>query len=116
MENEKIVSVKNAAHYLWGDNCEAWHLLNNDGLSVIEERMEPGSSERMHFHEKAQQLFYILSGTADFEIAGALIHLCAGETVHILPKVPHRILNRSDTELRFIVISVPRSHGDRVDL
>jgi mannose-6-phosphate isomerase-like protein (cupin superfamily) len=116
MESGKIVSVKNAEHYLWGDNCEAWHLLKNDGLSVIEERMEPGSSERLHFHEKAQQLFYILSGAADMEIAGELIHLHAGETAHILPKVAHRILNQSDTELRFIVISAPRSHGDRVDL
>ena len=111
-----IVSIKNAEHYIWGQNSNGWHLLKNDYLSVIEERMEPATSEHRHFHKKAQQLFYILSGEAGFEIGQKIIHLSTGETVHVPPGIAHRIFNKGDADLRFIVISSPKSHGDRVDM
>ncbi|MEP7144142.1 MAG: cupin domain-containing protein [Ferruginibacter sp.] len=113
MDKDRIISVKNAEHYVWGNGSDGWHLLKNEDLSVIEERMEPGTSEVLHFHKKAQQLFYILSGEAGFESGQTLIHLGAGETVHVPPGIPHRIFNNCDEDLRFIVISSPESHGDR---
>ncbi|MEP7107233.1 MAG: cupin domain-containing protein [Ferruginibacter sp.] len=116
METGMIVSVKNAEHYLWGQNNDGWHLLKNDDLSVIGERMGPGTSEYLHFHKKAQQLFYILSGEAGFEVNHKLIHLCTGETVHVPPGIPHKIFNNGNADLHFIVISAPQSHGDRVDV
>jgi mannose-6-phosphate isomerase-like protein (cupin superfamily) len=116
MDTGKIVSVKNAEHYVWGKNSDGWYLLKNEDLSVIEELMEPGASEHPHFHKKAQQLFYILSGEAGFELGQELVHLGAGETVHVLPGIPHKIFNNGDTDLRFIVISSPQSHGDRVEV
>lgn len=116
METGKMVSSKNSEHYIWGENNDGWHLLKNDDLSVIEERMAPGSSEHLHFHKRARQLFYILSGKAGFEIGQKVIELGAGETVHVPPEKPHRIFNKSDGDLRFIVISSPKSHGDRVDM
>jgi hypothetical protein len=33
------ISKQNAEHYIWGDNCDGWHLVNNKDLSVIHERM-----------------------------------------------------------------------------
>jgi hypothetical protein len=48
------ISRENAPHYVWGDNCGGWHLLQESNLSVIEERMPPGSSEVRHFHTNAQ--------------------------------------------------------------
>jgi mannose-6-phosphate isomerase-like protein (cupin superfamily) len=116
MESVKAVSIQNAAHYNWGQNSDGWHLLKQDDLSVIEEKMPPGSFEQLHFHKKAQQLFYILSGSAVFTIDQKSIALGQGESVHIPATVPHRISNEGNTDLRFLVISVPRSHGDRVNL
>ena len=116
MEIGKVISVKNADHYTWGENSDGWHLLKNDELSVIEELMGPGTSERLHFHKKSQQLFYILAGTAVFEIDGQVVNMDIGETVHVLPGIPHRIFNKRDVDLRFIVVSSPGSHGDRTDL
>lgn len=112
----KIVSVNNAEHYTWGQNSDGWHLLKNEALSVIEEQMAPGAGEQLHFHYKAQQLFYILSGEAGFEINQEHYHLHAGETLHIPPGTPHRILNNGGANLRFIVISSPPSHADRKNL
>lgn len=52
-----ITSAENAEHYIWGDHCDGWHLLKTERLSVIQERMPPGTAEQRHYHERAQQLF-----------------------------------------------------------
>lgn len=116
MDRAKMVSIKNAEHYTWGQLNSGWHLLKNNELSVIEESMEPGTSEQLHFHRKAQQLFYILSGKAGLEINQQLIQLNPGESIHIPPGIPHMIYNNGDIVLRFIVISAPKSQGDRVNV
>jgi quercetin dioxygenase-like cupin family protein len=64
------VSTANAAHYHWGQSCDGWHLLATDDLSVIEERMPPGSVEQRHRHAYARQFFYVLDGEAVLELEG----------------------------------------------
>jgi len=111
-----ITSTDNAEHYTWGTNCDGWPLLRSDSLSVIEERMPPGTSEQLHYHERAQQVFYILSGTATFEVEGELKTVNARQSIHIKPNTKHRIFNSEDVDLHFLVISEPKSQGDRVNL
>ncbi len=43
-----VVSRVNAQHYRWGDDCDAWHLVKDPQLTVIEELMPPGSAEVRH--------------------------------------------------------------------
>lgn len=111
-----IKNITNSEYYNWGDNCDGWHLVRTDSLSVIQERMPAGTSEKLHYHEFAQQFFYILEGTATFEVDGEVFEVMDGQGMHILPKQKHRILNKTDRFLEFIVTSEPKSHGDRVDL
>jgi quercetin dioxygenase-like cupin family protein len=111
-----IISTENAEHYSWGDLCDGWHLLRSDSLSVIQERMPPHTNEELHFHNYAQQIFYILSGVAAFEVEGEIKAVNAGQSIHILPKTKHRILNNGESDLHFLVISEPKAHGDRVNL
>lgn len=111
-----IKNITNSEYYNWGDNCDGWHLVRTDSLSVIQERMPAGTSENLHYHESAQQFFYILRGTAIFEVEGKVYEVLEGQGFHILPKRKHRILNKTDRLLEFIVTSEPKSHGDRVDL
>jgi quercetin dioxygenase-like cupin family protein len=111
-----ITSTENAEHYTWGAQCDGWHLLRSDSLSVIQERMPPGASEQRHYHERAQQVFYVLSGTATFEVDGEEVIVNAGQSLHIKPNKNHRILNNGDSDLHFLVISEPKSHGDRINL
>jgi mannose-6-phosphate isomerase-like protein (cupin superfamily) len=111
-----ITSTENAEHYTWGKLCDGWPLLRSDSLSVIQERMPPGTSEQLHYHERAQQVFYILSGVATFEVEGETKIVHPNQSIHIPPNVKHCILNNSDTDLHFLVISEPKSHGDRVNL
>ena len=40
-----IANRQNAPHYRWGDGCDGWHLVRAPQLSVIQERMPPGTQE-----------------------------------------------------------------------
>ena len=105
---------KAAEHYTWKDVCDGWHLLKRDDLSIIEERMPPGTEEDMHYHQKARQFFYILSGNAAMRLSDSEISLSTGDSIEISPMEKHQMINDSDSDTRFIVISMPKSHGDRV--
>jgi mannose-6-phosphate isomerase-like protein (cupin superfamily) len=110
----EIVSSENAEHYTWGGVCDGWHLLRACNLSVIQERVPPGGAEVNHYHEKAHQFFYILSGEATIEIKDKKFVLGSRKGISVPPKTPHRLLNESNQDLVFIVVSSPMSHGDRI--
>ena len=107
------VSAASAEHYTWGNVCDGWQLLRGENLSVIEERMPPGSEEQRHFHTSARQFFYVLSGELTMEVAGRFYLLQARQGLEIAPGEPHQARNRSGTDSHFLVISQPPSHVDR---
>ena len=111
-----VKSIFNAEHYVWGEKCEGWHLLKSDSLSVIQEKMPAGTFENKHYHNKSQQLFFILNGIATFEIESKEYLVGENESVHIKPGIAHKIKNNSNKDLNFLVISEPKSHGDRINL
>lgn len=108
------VSTGNAEHYRWGQGCDGWHLLAADDLSVIEERMPPGTSEIRHRHLHARQFFYVLDGVLVLEVEGVTHRLLPGQGLHVPPGAAHQARNDSDADARMMVVSAPRSHGDRI--
>ena len=108
-------STHTAEHYTWGSACNGWHLLRSPSLSVIQERMPPGTAEQRHWHERAQQVFFILAGGATFVVEGETVQLGPQESLHVPPGTPHRIANHGPADLHFLVISEPKAHGDRVN-
>ncbi len=109
------VSKKSAEHYRWGSGCDGWHLLKTDQLSVIEESMPAGCCENRHFHQKAQQFFYVLSGSLVIETNGTDHEIVEGAAFHVAAGMQHQVFNRSDEVAKFLVISNPKSHGDRIE-
>jgi mannose-6-phosphate isomerase-like protein (cupin superfamily) len=109
----RAITEATAEHYIWGNNCDGWHLVKNPQLSVIQERMPAGTSEVRHFHHHAQQFFYVLAGEAVMEGEGGTMTLGAGEGVWIPAGTSHQMRNDSGDEVHFLVISQPPSHGDR---
>ena len=108
------VGTGNAEHYRWGQGCDGWHLLAGDDLGVIEERMPPGTAEQRHSHAHARQFFYVLDGEAVLEMDGMPYHLRRGEGLHVPPGAAHQMRNESGADARFLVVSSPKSHGDRI--
>jgi mannose-6-phosphate isomerase-like protein (cupin superfamily) len=112
----QIIDVSNSEHYLWGNRCDGWHFLKRDDLSVILERVPPGEGEGKHFHNHSRQFFFILEGEAAIEVDGKMFFLRKQQGIEIPPQVPHLFRNESSVEVVFLVVSVPKSHGDRVEV
>lgn len=115
----EVISITNAEHYTWpsaisSQACDGWHLHRSAGISVIEERMQSNTAECRHLHQHSMQFFYVLSGELTIELNGAE-HLLLSNTGLTIPiKTPHQVFNRSAQDVRFLVISQPPSHGDRI--
>ncbi len=107
------ISTANAEHYTWGGTCDGWHLVRAQGLSVIEERMPPGTSEVKHWHTRARQFFYVLDGTLTMDIEGVVQQLAAGVGIEIKQGLAHQARNDTTGDVRFLVISSPPHQGDR---
>ena len=107
------LNTTNAEHYIWGEACDGWHLVRSQELSIIEERMPPNTAERRHFHSKADQFFYIRSGEAQMEIEGQIIILSTRNGIFIAHGQRHKISNKCDQDVTFLVISRPTTRGDR---
>ena len=111
-----IRNKETAEHYIWGAGCDGWKLVNDSDLSIIHEKMPSGTCESRHYHEQARQFFFILSGTVELEVNGAIYCLSQQEGVEVQAGIPHQIFNRSQQDAEFLVISSPKSAGDRIEL
>lgn len=100
-------------HYHWGDGCDGWVLVDTEQLSVKQERMPDGAEEILHYHEFAQQFFYILEGMASFEIEKKIITVKAGNGILVEAGKRHRIMNHSGEAIEFILSSQPSANNDR---
>ena len=111
-----VISKSTAPHYQWGNNCDAWTLLQSDKAIVKEEEMPPNTQESLHIHENTEQLFYILDGEAEFTLAQELFVVKAGNVIAMKSGSPHKIANRSLLNLHFLVCSFPGNVSDRIEI
>lgn len=109
------ISKKSAEHYIWGAACDGWHLAKGNNLSVIHERMPGKTEEVRHYHERARQFFFVLSGEAMLEVNGVRLMLREQEGAEVPPGVWHQMKNERYDEVEFLVISTPPTRGDRIE-
>jgi len=102
--------------YSWGDGCYGWNFVDTDALSIKQELMPPDTAEQLHYHEKANQFFFILTGKANFIIEGVEHILKPNEGIEIKAGQKHFISNKNDGDLEFILYSQPSTKNDRVNL
>jgi mannose-6-phosphate isomerase-like protein (cupin superfamily) len=108
------ISSESAEHYIWGKICDGWHLVRSGELSVIEERMPPATEEQRHWHARARQFFYVLEGELTMQFDDRVVIVGARQGIEIAPGTAHQAKNSSGADTRFLVISQPPSHGDRL--
>ena len=109
-------SKQQAKHYTWGENCDSWILAENQGISVKHETMPAGTKEKLHYHFKAQQYFFVLKGTAVFYAGNQKYELKEHEGILVEHEEQHFISNESQQNVEFLVISQPAIHNDRVNV
>ncbi len=111
-----VISIENAEHYIWGEVCDGWHLLKRDDMSVIHERVPAGGAEVMHYHNVSRQFFYILDGEGVMIFDDRQMVLNKGQGIEISAQVKHQFKNQSNADVHFLVISVPSTRGDRINV
>ena len=114
MQPPTPISSATAKHYTWGQTCDGWFLVRSPELTIIQERVPPGGFEVRHYHERAWQFFFVLSGQATLEVGGRICVLGPLQGLEVAPGRPHQLRNHGGGDLVFTVTSRPNSHGDRV--
>lgn len=114
--NTLKVETGSSQHYNWGESCDGWVLSPTPDQLVLEERMPPDTSERRHFHLKARQFFYVLTGSLTMELDGLTYSIPARAGIEIPPGARHQARNESAADVHFLVISSPTTRGDRIDV
>jgi mannose-6-phosphate isomerase-like protein (cupin superfamily) len=110
-----MIDKSSGEHYKWGADCDAWHLVKSDAMSVIQEYMPPHTTEVRHYHARSRQFFFVLSGRATFEVNGEKQILESQQGLEIPPGIPHQVFNDSEVALSFLAVSCPPSHDDRIN-
>ena len=77
--------------------------------------MPPNTSEKRHFHQIADQFFFVLAGIATIDVEGEIFTVPASSGIHVSAGVKHQIKNNQKDDLVFLVVSTPPSHNDRFD-
>ena len=80
--------------------------LCNKGRLFARITLVPGAGVGHHAHEKDSELFYILSGTAEYEENGKIVTLNAGDVTICPPGETHAITNNSDENVEIIAVIV----------
>lgn len=111
-----VISIENAEHYIWGKVCDGWRLLQRNEMSVIQERVPARAAEVMHYHNSARQFFYILEGEGVMIFEEREVVLREGQGIEIDPQVKHQFKNQSNADVHFLVISVPSTKDDRINV
>lgn len=111
-----VISKATAPYYRWGEGCDGWILNGSSYLSVIYERMPPGTNEKRHFHAQARQFFFVLYGELAMELDGSKVRIPALSGLEIDPGAVHEARNESEVEVQFLVISSPTTAGDRTEV
>ena len=113
---QRVSKYEPLNHYKWGNDCDGWVLVDTENLSVKQERMPAQTSEVLHYHEKAQQFFFILKGIATFEVEEKSCTVQSGEGFHIEASKKHRIINNTAEDFEFILSSQPSTNNDRFNI
>jgi mannose-6-phosphate isomerase-like protein (cupin superfamily) len=66
-----------------------------------------------HFHDTQDELYFVHSGTATFEIDGKEHVVEAGGLVHVESTTPRRVCNKTDEDLVFLVVGGKDGYVER---
>jgi mannose-6-phosphate isomerase-like protein (cupin superfamily) len=111
-----VVDKDNSPFFEWGEACNGWRFLADDKLSVNREKMPASTAEKLHFHFKSTQFFYIIQGKATIIIEGQRHELTSDQGIGVPQNLAHKIINESDMDMDFLVISSPKTTNDRINI
>ena len=80
--------------------------LNNKGRLFSKITLQPGVSIGYHLHDKDTELFYILSGSGEYNDNGELVTVKAGDVTICPAGTCHGIANKGEEVLELVAVIV----------
>ncbi|WP_134552177.1 cupin domain-containing protein [Pseudomonas aeruginosa] len=111
----RAVRPDDGNRYDWGGVCLGWRLLELQHMQVRQEWMPAGGAEAPHWHVRAHQFFYVLSGHLRLSTPDQDVLLESGQGVHVPAGIRHIAANGGDGDVQFLVFSSPSTQGDRIE-
>jgi len=99
----------------WAPGCFDWEYLSIRELSIKLEKMAPRSGSEPHAHKTSRQVFFIIKGEARFYLMDKEYILKPLDGIEVPPRQKHWIVNASDEELLFLLVSSPRTEDDALE-
>ena len=115
-----IINREQIAPYITADGSTIRELLNgaNSPLanqSLAEATLASGQKTARHFHPRAEEIYYILSGQGLITIGAQTRVVASGDAIAIAAGAPHHIENTGAPELRFLCCCAPAyGHEDTI--
>ena len=75
--------------------------------SLAEARLMVGAQTAAHYHQRAEEIYFLLVGSARMQIGDEVLEVRPGDAIAIPPGQVHQITNTGNVELRFLCICVP---------
>ena len=83
--------------------------------SLAEARLPVGASTQEHFHQRAEEIYYLTHGTGKIRIEGETREVRAGDAIAIPPGRKHKLWNTGTETLRLLCCCAPAyEHSDTV--
>ncbi len=73
----------------------------------------PGAEGIFHYHDIQDELYFVHSGTARFEVAGEERILGAGGLCHVESTTPRRVSNAGDDDLVLLIVGGKHGYVER---
>lgn len=116
MDTNTTSANKKSPDIKWGKNCKVWKLFEGQNFTILQEKMPPATEDSMHFHANSEQFIFILDGELFIEFKDKKVKLGPQEGIAIPLKKAHRVINSSDRETNFLLISTNGHRQDRIDI
>lgn len=75
--------------------------------------MPPGYEGFLHYHDAQDELYFVHSGTARFEVEGESRELGPGSLVHVESTTPRKFSNAGDDDLVVLVVGAKDGYVER---
>ncbi len=75
--------------------------------------MPPGYEGFLHYHDTQDELYFVHSGTARFEVEGETRELGPGSLVHVESTTPRKFSNAGDDDLVVLVVGAKDGYVER---
>ena len=87
------------------DGSTIREIMRAEAQSLAEASLPAGGATTRHWHALAEELYYVLAGSARMEVDGVVREIGVGDCVLIPPGARHRI--EAHTDLRFLCCCAP---------